>query len=88
MGHEFRRILFIQTALVFEGNFKPQLQLFEFYFSGNIISSEKNPSPPRPPHFLIQKSAFTIFFLFVIYWKLVQWFCATDLFNPPIDPTN
>ena len=29
-GHEFHRILYIQIAHVFEGNFKPQLQFFEF----------------------------------------------------------
>ena len=29
-GHEFHRILYIQIAHVFEGNFKPQLQVFEF----------------------------------------------------------
>ena len=29
-GHEFHRILYIQIALVFEGNFKLQLQVFEF----------------------------------------------------------
>ena len=46
MGHEFHRILYIQTAHVFDGNFKPQLQAFEFYFNGNIISSEKSLSPP------------------------------------------
>ena len=34
---------YIQTAHVFERNFKPQLQVFEFYFSGSIISSEKSP---------------------------------------------
>ena len=46
MGHEFHRILYIKTAHVFEGNFKPQLQVFEFYFNGNIISSEKSLSHP------------------------------------------
>ena len=48
-SHEFHRILYIQTAHVFEGNFKPQLQVFEVFFSGNIISSDKS----SYPYFLI-----------------------------------
>ena len=41
------------------------------------------------PNFLIKKSTLITFSLFLIYQKLVhQWFCATSLFNPPIDPTN
>ena len=32
--------------LTLNGNFKPQLQTFEFCFNGNIISSEKSLSPP------------------------------------------
>ena len=41
------------------------------------------------PNFLIKKSTLITFSLFLIYLKLVhQWFCATSLFNPPIDPTN
>ena len=60
--HVFHRILHIQTAHVFEGKFKPQLQVFQFCFKENIISSEKSIL-----HFLIQKSAFVILPLFIIY---------------------
>ena len=60
--HVFHRILHIQIAHVFEGKFEPQLQVVQFCFKENIISSEKSIL-----HFLIQKSAFVILPLFIIY---------------------
>ena len=79
--HVFHRILHIQTAHVFEGKFKPQLQVFQFCFKENIISSEKSIL-----HFLIQKIRHFALVYYLLVRKLVhQLFCATNLFNPTID---